>query len=1628
MEKFFRRSVSRRVLGVAVAIAMFFSVFANFAGSLLTAKAAGDATNITVHFNNNAWKWGAPALQYWQFDDVTASNYQDGPTEITGWGGAKGYTLKEETDGWYAITLTGKIEGFQFLDMSNPGNNTGGKGYDALMSGFQDETAKDLYYKESDGTWYLDKDYTTKLAAPENDKEETEDGTISVGDSVSVKVGDATADMQLYNHGIYEAALDLTAGTYDAEVLVNGVASGQKSSVTVDADQKVYFRLQDGTLKDSVNDGIVHTAALTGNFMGLEFVDEAGERFDIASWTPSDANAELTYYGGGLYGRTFQFNELAEDVAIADGGYKVAFDDGWDYSIGDGSSNIALTVPAGSTSLTVFVDEINGVVYDDVRTPDFEVAQNTGALTKNAFTTSVSLIGPARGDVDTWVADVQGYEFTQISDTLYRYQKTYEAGTYDYKCVFDYANWYEAEAGNRSFTVSEKQNVVFLYNTADGKLYDSVNNADVVAQLLGMKAAPAEMKVVDNANGTTNFIALANEGQKVTLYYGAKADVEANGADALKKVSMSEVADGASHSGDIFLGDEAQDIVYYYDIDGTKVLDGSNETVTVSGTDYSNYTRDAFTGRTVNVPGTLPGPSWDAASNVMIYKGNGRYEYTFTAVPAAKYEYKIAMGSWNENYGLDGIKDGANISVTVPEKMDVTIYYSDFSHRAVNSIDYKFVDISLSGTGIPEGTKLTDDGLTGIYTANVYLEAGTYADVVIGYDGKEYKFDSFDIEEGKTVTFAMDPVTELYYHNASNKPFEEDKIKFDSKDEAYKSVYGAVATGKEVTFTLETGEDITSAKLLVKGVKNSVVEMEKDGDAKNGVQKWSVTKSFDTIGEYKYYFAVSNGAGIKVYGDDDGFYGTGKVSELTEVLPYDLVVYKDGFETPDWMKDAVIYQIFPDRFYDGDESNNDNQTTARGAVSYEYIPNWYMLPENPEQEGLLDEETYKATGAYYGDGQWSNEIYGGDLEGITDRIDYLEALGVNVIYLNPVFSSISSHRYDACDYTKIDPVLGTLGDFSELVNVAEEHGMKVVLDGVFNHVSDDSIYFDRYYKFLDDGLDTIGAYPYWAYVYDYMAEKECTQEEAEEAAKTYFTDEYGITDYSYTTWFEVYQDTLKDDDGNDVFDTIGNRTDKPVYGYEGWWGYDSMPVIKSTNGSEFQTGNWADKIIYNEDETSVTQYWISQGMDGWRLDVANEVSDETWQNFRKSVKSMNSDAVIIGEIWDDATKYILGDMYDSVMNYMFRNAVTSFAKGDDAQTITNNMERLRERYPEEAFYAMMNLVGSHDTTRILSYLDGIDDDRKQTDIASAFPTYETTSDLAKQRQYLVAFLQFTYAGAPTIYYGDEIGMVGSDDPDDRRAFEWGKGNKELVTWYAKLAAIREQYAALRTGSVDVIDTKSENVMGYVRSDKDDSLIVLANNSDAAQKVSLSLADLGMDQTTLTDIVNNAACTVADGVVTVTVPALSGVVLTDNVKEINVDVEALAPAYDEKYIVAERSVTPPADEEETTEKPAEEETTTVKAEEQTTTVKAEEEQTTTVKADEEQTTTVKADEEQTTTVKADEEETTTVAAEEETTTVSDPGTASGADTGDHSAMPIMVVLFGISMLGVVLITVRKKERS
>ena len=385
--------------------------------------------------------------------------------------------------------------------------------------------------------------------------DETEDTTAQltskVSDLVQVKIGDTLNTLDLYNNGVYEAKVALPAGESTATLLINGEETSLSDTVTLDAAGDVYFRLQNGELKDSVNETIVHTAAWVGTLDGFSYLKDASDpesAYTIGRWDPADENAELDYIGGGIYERTFYMNAVETDADIK---YKVAFDDGWDHSIGkDGKDgkDVEITIPEGTTSVTIFCDEINGKLYDSVSSEPIKITQNTGTVTKPAFCTTVSLIGSAR-DNDAWEASVKGYEFTQISDMLYLYQKVFNKGAYEYKTIFDYTNWYEKKGGNTSLNISEDNtNVVFLYDASTEGLYDTVNNPSDVAQYLGMQAAPAKAEIVSKGNGDVEFITVADDAENVSLVYGIRSEVEAD-EKALTTVSCKKTGNGGYSSG-----------------------------------------------------------------------------------------------------------------------------------------------------------------------------------------------------------------------------------------------------------------------------------------------------------------------------------------------------------------------------------------------------------------------------------------------------------------------------------------------------------------------------------------------------------------------------------------------------------------------------------------------------------------------------------------------------------------------------------------------------------------------------------------------------------------------------------------------------------------------------------------------------------------------------------------------------------------------------------------------------------------------------------------------------------------------------------------------------------------------
>lgn len=1337
-------------------------------------------------------------------------------------------------------------------------------------------------------------------------------GPLPTVDTYAVVVGDFLTDqglgdnwtpkntstlMKEYSKGIYELTVDFkTAKTYSYKVAFNGqwdkpAALGNPNNpdksgniaLNVTTPGKVTFKVDYSAQKvyDSINDPAQFktAATVTGSLV------QAGGK----DWTPSDTTFQLDYKGEGTYSKTFPLKAGNYE-------YKIAYNLAW--SNGETGSNVKFTL-AKDQDVTFVGNPDLGICTDSINTP--------------SITSNLSIIGSVRNTSDSnasvnWQANAKGYEFSYFTgDGKYIYSNYYKAGSYQYKGINNY-NWDGTDipkSGNVNLTVpDDKVNggtyVTFIADEVKGTIIDSINNPTDVALALGLqKPAVTLVSPQVNANDTISFN-YKNDSAKSVYLAGTM-----NGW-SVTATPMSKDANGIWTTS-VRLGDAAITGAYKFVVDGVYTADPAN-TAALDKDGNSTFSLPAFSGRKVVIAGDIQAAlgynSWDPASDKtkLNYDGNGSYSLTLKNVKPGDYQYKIAMGgTWDpENYGANGKSYGDNIKISVPKTEDITFYYNDDSHFIQDSINYQKLDIGLTGTGITVGTKLQDTYLTGIYKASITFKEGTYSDIKAVLAGTEYSFSPIEVTDAsKVVTFSFEPKTKLTFTNISSNKIDLNSLLYNSRSEIYKSPYGATKLGDPINFNLQAAKgDLTVAKLVVESADGTkVIDMNKNGtfdyDTKGAYDKWSVTYTPPSINMYTYYFVVSNGSDVEAYGDSTGYYGVGKGGELGTVGKYGFNVYDPSYKTPDWMKNAVVYQIFPDRFFNGDTSNDYLQKLSRGTASYEFYSNWYSLPESPNDEykkdangNLIPNPDYKGT---KGDGNFSNEMYGGDLKGIQDKLTYLQSLGVNTLYINPISQSISNHRYDTTDYTKVDPLLGYEKDFTNLTTEATSRGMHVILDGVFNHVADDSVYFDRYGKYMAKGKP-IGAYQYWSRVYDLMNTKGLNQQDAEKQVTADLASQ-GITDLHYKDWFDVYNTKVAAVSG-----------DPEHYQYTGWDGYDSLPIIKHLNGSEYNIKSWADEIIDGPNANS--KQWLKNGASGWRLDVANEIADDVWPHFRAAVKGENANNVIIGEIWTDASKYLLGDKFDSVMNYRFRGAVLDFVNGDSANAAKamNELEMIREQYPTEAFQALMNLVDSHDTGRILSALDG-----------NTTPYAPAATDAAKAKMRLVPLLQMTYPGAPTIYYGDEAGMVGGSDPDCRRTMIWGEGDKAQVDWYAELANIRNNYSVLRTGDivpVNVPTANAANIMAFTRNDSTNHALVAINNSKTAvTDLTLSVPSIP-DGTVLTNALNKAETyTVSNGAVKINVPALSGDILVAKYTAVTVNEAGLKDAYDPSFKVADKAVVP-----------------------------------------------------------------------------------------------------------------------
>ena len=397
----------------------------------------------------------------------------------------------------------------------------------------------------------------------------------------------------------------------------------------------------------------------------------------------------------------------------------------------------------------------------------------------------------------------------------------------------------------------------------------------------------------------------------------------------------------------------------------------------------------------------------------------------------------------------------------------------------------------------------------------------------------------------------------------------------------------------------------------------------------------------------------------------------------------------------------------------------------------------------------------------------ANDFFGGNFKGITAKLPYLEELGVTMIYLSPVFESHSNHRYDTGDYMKLDSLLGNEDDFRTLISEAEKRGISLILDGVFNHTGADSLYFNKFNRY-----PTVGAYQ--------------------------------SKQSPYYEWF-----------------TFSSFPDE----YDCWWGITCVPTV-SRHSKAFQ------ELIAGKG--GVIEKWTNFGIKGWRLDVVDELSDEFLEKIREAIKENSDEVLVIGEVWEDAStkfsygqerKYFQGKQLDAVMNYPFKEAILAYALNGKAENFIESVMTISENYPEKALCNSMTLTGTHDTVRAINGLSGINVSGTDKAYRKARILTDNEYELGKKRLLMASVLQFFLPGIPNIYYGDEIGMQGFEDPLNRRPFKWDDIDFEILNHYKKLGSLRKTYRKSFAGLLTNIEHK-DNVLFLRR----DNILLICNAS------------------------------------------------------------------------------------------------------------------------------------------------------------------------------------------------------
>ena len=557
------------------------------------------------------------------------------------------------------------------------------------------------------------------------------------------------------------------------------------------------------------------------------------------------------------------------------------------------------------------------------------------------------------------------------------------------------------------------------------------------------------------------------------------------------------------------------------------------------------------------------------------------------------------------------------------------------------------------------------------------------------------------------------------------------EIYYNPLDPACKSVLGGVRQNESFTI-----------RIFGKSDEPCIFVLQRDGCEAQSLHMqnisggWELQLSFAEPGLYFYWFRL--GGRRAALGED-------RNAEFSDsASAYQILVYRECFATPAWFKGGIMYQIFPDRFFKSGEI-----LVEKGKWLHR---DWHETPEfRPNEKGKI----------------LNNDFFGGNFRGILKKLDYLQSLHVTVIYLNPIFRAFSNHRYDTGDYMQLDPMLGSEEDFAALVSECWKRGIRLILDGVFNHTGDDSRYFNKYGTY-----DEIGAYQ--------------------------------SKDSKYYSWYN-----------------FRHFPDK----YDSWWGIDVLPAVNE---------NCPSYIDFITGENGVLRRWMKYPLGGFRLDVADELPDEFVAKIRSAVKSANGDAVVIGEVWEDASnkiaystrrKYFQGEELDSVMNYPLKDAIINFVVSGNTSLLRRTVGMLLDHYPKCVLDSLMNILGTHDTVRVLTALGGVCAYNKE-EMAVLKLSAEQRA-VATERLKIAAILLYTFFGVPCIYYGDEIGMEGYSDPFCRKPFAWDLIDEDILSHYRWLGELRSRYTVFRDGDYREL-YHDDNCIVFERRKGKEAVITVAN--------------------------------------------------------------------------------------------------------------------------------------------------------------------------------------------------------